>query len=124
MMKKFSIIILVIICIFATTACSSRTTETREVEATVVKCEKGTFMPHEEYLAEANICLAFKKLEAYAYYKELANQHGSWQYNVTVQFEGQEYIISRMEAFDVGTTLTVTATFTYAGDELVYVDCE
>ena len=123
-MKRFVIAILVIICIFTTTACSAHTTETREVEATVVKCEKGIFMPHEEYLAEANISLAFKKMEAYAYFKKLADEHGSWQYNVTVQFEGQEYIISRMEEFDVGTTLTVTATFTYSGEELLYVECE
>lgn len=123
-MKRFVIVVMVITLVLTLAACSERTVETLEVDATVVKCEKGTFMPHEEYLAEANICLAFKKLEAYAYYKELANQHGSWQYNVTVQFEGGEYTISRMEAFDVGTVIPVTVTFTYAGEELVYVECE
>ena len=123
-MKRFAIIFLAIIFVFNITACSSRTVETREVEATVVKCEKGTFMPHEEYLAEANICLAFKKMEAYAYYKQLATEHGSYQYNVTVLFEGEEYTVSRMEAFDTGTIIPVTATFTYSGDELVYVDCK
>ena len=123
-MKRFNIAILVIICIFAFTACSTRTVETREIKATVVKCEKGTFMPHEEYLAEANICLAFKKMEAYVYYKQLADEHGSWQYNVTVQFEGNDYTISRMEAFEIGSIIPVTATFTYSGKELVYVECK
>ncbi len=123
-MKKFTIIIMVIICIFTFTACSNRTVETREVEATVVKCEKGLFMPDEEYLAQANISLAFKKMEAYAYFKKLADENGSWQYNVTVQFEGEEYTISRMDAFDVGTIIPVTATFTYSDGDLLYVNCE
>ncbi len=123
-MKKFSIVVLVIMLVFALAACSERTIETREVEATVVKCEKGVFMPHEEYLAEANICLAFKKMEAYAYYKQLADKHGSWQYNVTVLFEDKEYTISRMEMFEVGDIISVTATFTYVGEELVYIECE
>lgn len=123
-MKQFVIVILVVVLTFALVACSKQTVEIREVEATVVKCEKGVFMPHEEYLAEANICLAFKKMEAYAYYKMLADDHGSWQYNVTVQFEGKQYTVSRMEEFDVGTLIPVTVTFTYAGEKLVYVDCE
>lgn len=123
-MKKFISTILVIICIFSFAACSAQTVETHEVEAVVVKCEKGLFMPHEEYLAEANISLAFKKLEAYAYFKKLADEHGSWQYNVTVLFEGEEYTISRMDAFDVGTIIPVTVTFTFSGEELVYVKCE
>ena len=124
-MKKFTIAILAIICIFTFTACSAQTTiETREVEAIVVKCEKGIFMPHEEYLAEANICLAFKKLEAYAYFKKLANEHGAYQYNVTVELDGEEYTISRMETFEPGTTIILTATFTYSDEKLVHVKCE
>ena len=123
-MKKFIIAILVIICTFMFVACSAQTSETSEVEAIVVKCEKGVFMPHEEYLAQANISLAFKKMEAYVYFKNLADQHGSWQYNVTVQFEGEEYTISRMDAFDVGTVIPVTATFTYSDGNLIHVECE
>lgn len=124
-MKKFFITILAIICIFMFSGCQSNTTvETRNVEVVVVKCEKGIFMPNEEYLAQANISLAFKKPEAYAYFKQLADQHGSYQYNVTVQFEGEEYTVSRMEAFETGCIIPVTATFIYSGEELLSVKCE
>lgn len=124
MMKRFITAILAILCAFTLVACSTQTTETLETEAVVVKCEKGIFMPDEEYLAKANVSLAFKKMEAYVYFKNLANVHGSWRYNVTVEFEGEEYTISRMEEFEPGTIIPITAIFIYSDEELITTKCE
>lgn len=123
-MRKTLCILIGIIFILHLTGCATQTVVTEDIEVVVTNCEKGIFLPNEEYLAQANICLAFEKLAAYEYYKQLANEHGSYQYNISFEFEGATYQVSRMEEFAIGETITVTGTFTYSDQQIVYAKFE
>ena len=124
-MKKTTLVItLAIISIFLLVGCTTYSYESTEIETNVIKCEKGIFLPDEEYLAMANVCLAYKKAEMYEYYKKLANEHGNYTYNITISIDGTEYVIVRPEEYEVGSVITVVAKSRYANNKVVYVEYE
>ena len=124
MRKTTLIIILIIVMMLSMTACAEISYETKTIEATVVSCKEGTFFPEENYLAQANICLAFKKLEMYAYYKALADEHGHYDYHITISYNDVETVIVRLDQYEVGSTISLEATLEYSDGVLTKIDCE
>lgn len=118
------IIVLALIAALMLTACAEYSYEEKTIEATVIACEEGTFFPEENYLAQANICLAFDKPEAYAYYMALANKHGHYDYHITISYNGVEAVIVRLDQYENGSTISLNATLEYADGVLVRIDCE
>ena len=122
-MRKTLICMLVIsIMITTLTACTNYTYENKEIEATVVSCEKGSFVLASEYVSIANVYLAQQKTAMYSMYMSLARSNGSYNYNIGVSIEGETYTVVRSEPYEIGQTITVKAQYGYADGELVNVD--
>lgn len=121
-MRKNIIFIFVIILVFSTlTACTSYTYETKEVEATVISCEKGTLIPAPEYVSLANMYLIKKNTAMYTMYMSLAHTNGTYNYNITITVDGENHTVVRNESYDVGETIIVNAEYAYADGEIVNI---
>ena len=122
-MRKTFIALLVIILTFTTlTACTNYTFENEEIEATVVSCEKGNFVLASEYVAIANMYLGKNKPSMYTMYMNLARSNGTYNYNISICIEGENYVVVRSEPYEVGQTIQVNVQYSYANGELVNVE--
>ncbi len=124
-MKKTTFVIIMFIAItLLFTGCANYSFEDKSVEATVIECKEGTFLPDEEYLNQANICLGFGKLEMYEYFMILANANGSYTYRVTVEYEGHIVTVTRHDEYEIGSKITVEARLGFTNGELVSFECK
>ena len=122
-MRKTLITLIVIILTIATLAgCTSYTYENKEIEATVVSCEQGSFVLASEYVSIANVYLTQKKMSMYSMYMSLARSNGTYNYNITVSIDGENYVVVRSDSYEAGQTITVNARYGYADGELVNVE--
>ncbi len=121
---KTTLLILALITAIVLTGCASYSYEEATIDATVTKCVEGTFFPDEEYLAQANICLAFDKLEMYTYYMGLANANGKYDYKITLSYNGVETVVTRPDKYELGSIITINAQLEYADGILVRIICE
>lgn len=109
MTKKIIVLVLMLVVIsFAMTGCSESYEDT-EIEATVTKCEIGTFHKNDIYQGTANMYLTQKDLGMYNLYSQLAQSNGYYDYFITFATEdGAEHIVMRTKAYAVGEKITVT----------------
>lgn len=49
-------------------------------------------------------------------YMSLANDNGTYDYNVTIDIEGNNYTVVRKEQYEVGQYITITMVNTYNKD--------
>ena len=119
-MRKNIIFILVIILVSsALTACATYTFETKEIEATVISCEQGTLIPAPEYVSLANMYLIKKNTAMYTMYMNLAHTNGTYNYNITIMIDGENYTVVRSAPYEVGDTIIVNAEYVFADEKLV-----
>ena len=119
-MRKNAVLILVIIvCFISLTGCANYTYESKEIEATVTSCEKGTLIPAPEYVSLANMYLIKKNTAMYAVYMNLAHTNGTYNYNITITVDEKAHVVVRQAPCDVGQVIVVTAEYTYANGVLV-----
>ena len=122
-MRKTIILILVIfISVVTLAACTSYTYETKEIEAIVISCEEGTLIPAPEYVSLANMYLIKKNTAMYTMYMNLAHANGTYNYNITINIDGENFVVVRSEKHEVGKSIVITAKYTYANDKLVIVE--
>ena len=127
MRKTTLIIILIIAMMLSMTACAEISYETKTIEATVISCEEGTFFPEENYLAQANICLAFKKLEVSVYRCEAdCWDHFSYREEdvLTISYNDVETVIVRLDQYEIGSTISLEATLEYSDGVLTRIECD
>ena len=122
MRKTFITFLVIILAIAALTGCTSYTYEDTEIEVTVISCKKGDLIPAPEYVSIANVYLAKGKTTLYTMYMNMARSNGTYNYNITVSIDGENYVIVRSEPYEVGQTLIVNAKYGYANGELVNVE--
>lgn len=122
MRKTFITFLVIILAIAVLTGCTSYTYEDTEIEATVISCKKGDLIPAPEYVSIANVYLAKGKTTLYTMYMNMARSNGTYNYNITVSIDGENYVIVRSEPYEVGQTLIVNAKYGYANGELVNVE--
>ena len=115
-----AVIAILVMCIF--TGCATYTYETRDIEATVIECKQGTFLPEPDYLAKANICLANGAIPMYEMYYAKAKELGHYTYRVTFEVDGEKFTVTRDESYNVGDTFIVSATYTLANGEITYAE--
>ena len=89
-----------------------------EFETSVIQCEEGTFYPDSSYLSLANTALALGDVSTYSAYVALANANGTYDYNITINIDGKDYIVERSEAYAVGAIILVTKIDYYENDIL------
>lgn len=119
-MKKYTLVLAIaILFVLVLSGCTVATVEETEIEATVVSCEQGQFHPHATYTAMAVKCLKEKKATLYAYYSQLAEENGTYDYVVTFEIDGQSYSVTRNEEYAPGDTFEVTRVITRQGEEIL-----
>lgn len=117
MRKRATVGILVILFVFMLTGCGEQYSyEQTELEAVVTQCEEGTYHPDASYMALANAYLAQKRYGLWSMYMSLANDNGTYDYNVTVEIDGNLYTVVREEQYEVGQYITITRVCTYNAD--------
>lgn len=120
--KNLLIVVIVLFAMCMFTGCAEYTSETREIEATVIDCKQSTFLPEPNYLAKANICLANGAVEMYEMYYAKAKELGHYTYRVYFEVDGETFIVTRDENYNVGDTVIVSATYSMADGEVTYVE--
>lgn len=117
-LKKLSLIVLSLFCIFALTGCEDQHIEETIIETVVVSCEKGDFHPNQAYMTMANTALARNDFNKYTYYRNLANAMGKYDYNITVVIDGKTIEFTRYDEFNVGDAISVKKVDYYSGNKL------
>lgn len=117
-MKKYVALgIVAILFVFMLTGCGEKYSyEKTEFEATVIQCEKGAFHPNASYLASANAYLAQENYGLWSMYLNLANANGTYDYNVTINIDENNYIVIREEQYEIGQSIIITKINTYDMD--------
>ena len=126
-MKKFATIgtIIVLFALILTGCGEKYSYEQTELEAVVIKCEEGTYHPDESYMAIANMYLAQNNLGMWSMYMSLANTNGAYEYNVTIDIDGNNYTVIREEKYEVGQYITIVMVSTYNTDsQLIKTECK
>lgn len=120
-MKKYAVLSIIILCFaFILSGCTkSYSYEENTFEEIVTKCEKGTYHPDASYRALANMYLAQKKMGMWSMYMNLANSNGTYDYQITINVDGNNYTIIRKDPYDVGAFITITEIKTYQNAKLV-----
>lgn len=123
MKKTLCIIFVAMMFVLSLTGCSNNTTEEVVLEATVKSCEKGTFHEDSSYSGVATMHLVNGDLLNYSIYSTLADATGYYDYNITVEIEGEYQIIVRDTSYEVGSKIYVTKVMTYnESKELIDID--
>ena len=114
-MKRYVALgIVSILLVFMLTGCEEKYSyEETEFEAIVIQCEKGTFHPDASYLSIADMYLAQKNYGLWSTYNSLANANGTYDYNVTVNIDGNNYTVVRENQYEIGQYITITKVNTY-----------
>lgn len=117
-MRKYTTLgILAILFVFMLTGCGEKYSyEQTELEAVVIQCEEGTYNPDSSYMAIANMYLAQQNYRMWSMYMSLANANGTYDYNVTIDIDGNNYTVVREEQYEVGQYITITMVNTYNMD--------
>ena len=117
-MRKFaSIGILAILFVLVLTDFGEKYSyEQTKLEAVVIQCEEGTYHPNASYIATANMYLAQKNYGLWSMYMSLANANGAYDYNVTVDIDGNNYTVVREVQYEVGKYITITMVNTFNED--------
>lgn len=117
-MRKYTTLgILAILFVFMLTGCGEKYSyEQTELEAVVIQCEEGTYNPDASYMAIANMYLAQQNYGMWSMYMSLANANGTYDYNVTIDIDGNNYTVVREEQYEVGQYITITMVNTYNMD--------
>lgn len=124
MKKKVAEILMLVLLVFCLTACGSTYSQQTEIEATVIKCEEGDFFPDQKYMTLAYASIAKDNMAMYAKYIKLAEENGTYDYKVTINIDGAEYIVTRQDIYEVGDTLSVTKTDIYSDSEIIRTEYE
>lgn len=117
-MKKYATLgILTILFVFMLTGCGEKYSyEQIELETVVIQCEKGTYHPDESYMSIAKMYLTQNEYGLWNMYMSLANDNGTYDYNVTIDIDGNNYTVVRKEQYEVGQYITITMVNTYNKD--------
>ena len=118
MKNFFALGTLTILFVLVLTGCSTISYERSEIQSTVIECEKGTFHPNSYYQTKANTCLAEKNIVFWQMYNDLAEEHGSYDYNVTVNIDGTNYVVIRFEEYEIGEQIVIEKVDTYKDSQL------
>lgn len=125
MKKNTSIVILV--CLFAAIliGCEKEqyTYSQTEFDADVVSCEESTFHPNTTYITLANMYLGQNNYALWSMYMTLANATGQYDYNVTVDIDGNNYTVIRSQQYQIGQKVRVIKIETYKinSDQLISI---
>lgn len=117
-MKKYVTLgIVAILFVFMLTGCGEKYSyEETEFETIVIQCEKGAFHPNASYLATANMYLAQGNYGLWSMYTSLANTNGTYDYNVTINIDGNNYTVIREDQYEIGQSITIIKINTYDMD--------
>ena len=121
-LKKLTLVMLSLLCIFALTGCEQYETKETVIDTAVVACEKGAFRPDQYYTTMANTALARNDFNKYTYYRNLANAMGKYEYHITVQIDGETITFDRYEEYEVGATISVKKIEHYTDGKLEKVE--
>ena len=119
MKKLLTLGTLTILFVLVLTGCSTISYEQTEIETTVVECIEGVFHPNSYYQTKANLCLAEKNLSSWQMYNNLAEEYGNYDYNVTVNIDGINYVVIRFEKYEVGDKIVITQVNTFQDSQLI-----
>ena len=108
--------------LFGLTACTNYTYEDKKIETTVISCEQGSFVLASEYVSLANVYLSQKRITLYTMYMNLARSNGHYNYNITINIDGENHVVVRSEEYKPGDIITITAKYSYADGELISVE--
>ena len=78
-----------------------------EVDALVIGCKVGASYPDPVYLFHANYYLVKNNIALYSLYHNLAYANMTYDYKVTVQIDGRQYVVTRDQEYPVGGIITV-----------------
>lgn len=125
-MKKYVTLgIITILFVFILTGCGENYSyETTEIKTVVLQCEEGTYHPDESYLSIANMYFVQQNLNMWNIYRNLADDNGKYDYNVTINIDGNNYTVVREEQYEVGQYITITRINTYMDSQLVKTEYE
>ena len=114
---KRSVLMLGLVLILAIgmlTSCIEQFTyEQTTADAVVLRCERGTFRRNAYYANLANMYLMQNNLGQWNIYRNLAQSTGKYDYQVTVEIDGEEQTVVREDALEVGQNVEITVTKTY-----------
>ena len=125
-MKKLTLGVLVLLFVFLLVGCEStnhpesefRYTES-EVKGIVIQCKEHAFHPDETFSATANLYLSQGDYTLWNMYMNMANANGTYDYNVTIDINGETHFVIRQEEYKVGELITVTKVDTYQHSNLI-----
>ena len=117
-MKKYVTLgIVAILFVFMLTGCGEKYSyEKTEFETIVIQCEKGEFHPDESYLTTADIYLAHGNYTLWSMYTDWANANGTYDYNVTINIDENNYTVIREDQYEIGQSITIIKINTYNMD--------
>lgn len=117
MRKYVTLWILTILFVFMLTGCGEKYSyEETELEAVVIQCQEGTYHLNASDIAIANMYLVQKNYGLWSMYMTLANTNGTYDYNVTINIDDNNYTVVREEQYEVGQYITITRVNTYNKD--------
>ncbi len=125
MMKRLTaLVILALLFVLMLTGCGKKYIyEQTELHGIVVQCEQGTFHRDAHYASLANMYLAQKNYGLWSMYLSLSNSHGTYDYNVTCEIEGDIHTVVRKNSYEIGAAITIYEVKTYDMDSQL-VDTE
>lgn len=115
----FVLMLLVIVPILIISFGEKYSYEETEFEAIVIQCEEGTLNPDASFLSIANMYLAQQNYGMWNTYNSLAYSNGTYDYNVTVNIDGNNYTVVRENPYEIGQYITITEVKTYMDSQLV-----
>lgn len=118
MKRHFTLGILTLLFVFVLTGCGNYSYEETQIETIVIQCEEGTYHPDPSYMTIANMYYSQKNYGLWTTYRNLAYSNGSYDYNITVNIEGVDYVIVRSEEYEIGQTIIITQKNTYKDSQL------
>ena len=119
MKRFFTLGILLILFLFVLIGCGSYSFEQKDIETTVIKCERGEFRPNTLYFVMSYLYYIQKDESMGNSYKDLAYEKGSYDYNITIEIDNTNYIITRSKQYEVGQIITVKEIKYYSGIRLI-----
>ena len=118
-MKRYMSIIMILVTVMTLAGCSEYTYEENEIICKVEKCSKGDFIPNATYAVLATKALADGDATKWLLYDNLAKSTGKYEYKVTVNIEGNEYVLTRNEPYEEGDEIVVKQNNSYCDGELI-----
>lgn len=118
-MKKLTLLTLSTLFLVSLVGCGKNITyEKREIQATVVSCDQGSYNTNSLYSSLANMYLSQKDYGAWSMYNSLAYSNGTYVYNITVEISNKNYTIVRPKPYKAGQSITVTEVTKYKDSKI------